>query len=306
LRKLVLGLFFLAILLVSAVVAVAIYNEYVINSSGIVVSIHDSRIAEMISKINETEIYNTVYRLQNFTTRVYGYTGNTNAADHIYHRLENIPELTVEYQGTYKNVIATLPGTDPTSNQIYVVGAHYDSKSSDPNNAPGATDDGGGVAIVLELARIMSEYRFKHTVKFALWNYEEGGSIGSSDFVEKALQHNMNISLYINYDSSCYDPDNRLVLDIMYNDQSRWVSEIIAEHNSLYYIDFTLAYNAHTCGSDHKPFWQSGYTAVMTHEETHGPSHTSSDTIDKVSTLYAKKNGQLGLSILARLAGLEE
>ena len=42
----------------------------------------------------------------------------------------------------------------------------------------------------------------------------------------------------------------------------------------------------------------------MTHSETHGPQHTPSDTIDKVSTAYALKNGQLGMAVLAQTAGV--
>jgi len=264
-------------------------------------------IARMISKINEAEIYNNVYRLQNFTTRYYGYSGNIEASTWLYNKLSNISGLNVEYQGgEYRNVIATLPGLDPTSTTIYMVGAHYDSTSSDRSYAPGATDNGGGVAIVLEFARIMSQYRFRHTLKFAFWNTEEGGlgnpSSGSNIYVDYALANNLNISLYINFDSSCYDPDNHFVLDIMYNNQSQWVSDMMTQYNSLYKINFTLTYNVHTCGSDHWPFWSHGYTAVMTHEESHGPAHSPNDTIDKVSTMYAKKNGQLGMSVLANLA----
>ncbi len=58
----------------------------------------------------------------------------------------------------------------------------------------------------------------------------------------------------------------------------------------------------HACGSDHENFWSRGYAAVMTHEEEHGAAHSPYDTVDKISPLYAKKNGQLGMSVLARLA----
>lgn len=262
-------------------------------------------IVGMIAKINEVEIYNTVHSLQNLDTRVYGYPGNRLAAEYIYNRLDAIAGLVVEYQGSYQNVIATLPGTDPTSGQIYVVGAHYDSTSSDPTNAPGATDNGGGVAIVLEFARIMSQYRFDHTLKFAFWNAEENGMLGSGDFAKYAYDNNLNISLYVNFDSACYDPNNMFILDIMCNSGSLWVSDMMTEHNTLYSIGFTLTYNVHTCNSDYKSFWQYGFTAVMTHEQSHGPAHTPNDTIDKVSISYAKKNGQLGISIVAGLACLE-
>ena len=98
-----------------------------------------------------------------------------------------------------------------------MVGAHYDSESSDASYAPGATDNGGGVAIVLELARVMSQYPFENTVKFALWNTEEGGAGigGSQAYVRQAVSERMDVALYMNLDSSCYDPGDRLVLDIM-------------------------------------------------------------------------------------------
>jgi len=263
-------------------------------------------IANMLSGISESEIYASVYHLQNFTTRVYGTVGNLDAGTYLYNKFDDIPGLEAEFQSSYRNVIATLDGIDPTSNATYIVGAHYDSSSSDPNNAPGATDNGGGVAIVLELARIMSRYQFRHTLKFACWNYEEAGLLGSKDYAQYALTSGLNVSLYSNYDSSCYDPDNRFVLDIVYNSQSSWVKDVMTECNTLYGIGFSLAYNIHTaCSSDHVSFWNKGHTVVMTHEETHGPAHSQEDTIDKVSTLYAKRNGQLGMSVLAELAEVE-
>lgn len=269
--------------------------------------LQDPLIASMIQQIDQSEIYNTVYSLQNFTTRYYGYSGNTEASTWLYNKLSNIPRLNVEYQGgEYRNVIATLPGMDKTSSSIYMVGAHYDSENSaDLSLSPGATDNGGGVAIVLELARVMSQYTFNHTLKFALWNAEEGGAStsGSTDYAQYALTNSLNISLYFNYDSACYDPDNRHVLDIMYNQKSAWIKDLMTQYNTLYSIGFTPTYNVHTCTSDHRPFWDRDYTAVMTHAETHGTQyHTASDTIDKISTIYAKKNGQLGLSVLANLS----
>lgn len=263
-------------------------------------------IEEMLVKISESEIYDTVYDLQSFVTRKYGYSGNTAAGTYLYNRLASIPGLSVEYEGgSLRNVVATLRGADATSNAVYIVGAHYDSTSTDPSHAPGACDDGGGVAIVLEFARIMSQYSFRHTVKFTCWNREEDGHLGSLDYARRADSTDMNVPMYLNFDSSCYDPDSRFVLDIMYNADSAWVSNMMTQHNSLYGIGFALTYNVHTCGSDHRSFWQYGYTAVMTHCQTHGPAHTASDTVDKISTLYAKKNGQLGMSMLATLAEVQ-
>lgn len=269
---------------------------------------HVPLIADMIQRIDEGEIYSTICDLQNFTSRYYGYQGNELASEYLIGRVGSIPGLQVEYQGgEYRNVIATLPGVDRTSTKLLIMGAHYDSKSSeDLEYAPGATDNGGGVAIVLELARVMSRYSFDHTLVFALWNAEEGGTdvMGSSVYAQEARESGMDIALYLNFDSACYDPSGSMVLDIMFKESTRSVASLMAESNRLYDIGLKLTYNVHTCGSDHRAFWAEGYPAVMTHQPEHGPAHTASDTADQVSTLFAKRNGQLGMAALAHLAGV--
>jgi Peptidase family M28/Viral BACON domain len=265
-------------------------------------------IPDLLSQVSESEILHTATDLQNFGTRQVGTQGNIDAATYIRDRLAAIPGLSVAYQGgSQRNVVATLAGTDSTTTKVCIVGAHYDSWSSTAGAAPGATDDACGVGIVLELARIMSQYRFKETLKFAAWNGEELGELGSTAYAKEAVLNQEDIHLYFNYDSSCYDPDGSLFLDIVYNNLSSGVANRLTELNSLYRIGFLgFLDNYHvSCGSDHRPFWDRGYCAVFTHSETHGPSHTANDTADKISTPYAKKNGQLGLAILAELAGLE-
>ena len=60
-----------------------------------------------------------------------------------------------------------MVGKDNASQEVFIVGAHYDSDSSDPEHAPGSTDNGCGVAAVLELARVMSTHTYNHTLVFA-------------------------------------------------------------------------------------------------------------------------------------------
>jgi hypothetical protein len=264
-------------------------------------------IADLIAQVSESEILTTATALQNFGTRVVGYQGNVNAAAYIRDRLAAIPGLTVAYQGgDQRNVVATLPGTDASSDKVYIVGAHYDSTSSTPTNAPGATDNACGVAIVIELARIMSKQSFKHDLKFAAWNGEEVGYTGSSAFASEAQLNNENIQLYVNYDSSCYDPEGRLILDIIYNDASLAFAQKMEQSINAYDIGFGVTHNVHLgCGSDHKVFWGKGFCAVTTHSEEHAPGvHSAGDTVDKISTRYAKKNGQMGMAVLAELAEL--
>jgi Zn-dependent M28 family amino/carboxypeptidase len=160
----------------------------------------------MIGAMNNINIYNITDALQRIPTRLNGTAGNVEAADHLYSKLSGIPELKVEYNGSYKNIIGTLLGTNTSSKEIVMVGAHYDSTSSDSAKAPGATDDARGDAIVLELARVMSQHQFNHTIAFALWNAEEEGSqeqggLGSHAYAESAATSSQKIPLYVNFDS---------------------------------------------------------------------------------------------------------
>ncbi|WP_292490498.1 M28 family metallopeptidase [Methanoculleus sp. 10] len=265
----------------------------------------DPAIAEIIGEVNESELQNTTYDLQAIPTREFGSEGNREAGEYLYARLAGIPGLEVESQGgELNNVIATLPGDGNTSDDVVIVGAHYDSTSSDPARAPGATDNACGVAIVLELARVMSGHSFDRTVQFALWNAEEEGSYGSVDYAARAADTGVPVVLYLNYDSACYDPENRSVLDIMYDERSADIAALMADHNTLYATNFTLTRNRHTCESDHTSFQARGFPALMTHSENHGPAHTPDDTIDHVSFEYAARNARLGLSVLAKVAGL--
>ncbi|KAJ7226670.1 hypothetical protein GGX14DRAFT_97724 [Mycena pura] len=81
------------------------------------------------------------------------------------------------------NVVATLVGsTDPK--RVYVVGGHYDSRNTNnsdfTNDAPGADDDASGVAVTMELARIMATHRPAATLMFAAYAGEEQGLFGSA------------------------------------------------------------------------------------------------------------------------------
>ena len=84
---------------------------------------------------------------------------------------------------TITNVIATLQGT-ASPERFYVVTGHLDSRVTDVLNftsdAPGADDDGSGVAVVLELARLFATHQFPGTVVFATVAGEEQGLYGST------------------------------------------------------------------------------------------------------------------------------
>jgi hypothetical protein len=98
------------------------------------------------------------------------------------------PRIPVEVKIT--NVVATLHGsTNPE--RVYVVTGHYDSRCTDVlnavNDAPGADDDASGVAVIMELARLMARRKPKATIVFAAVAGEEQGLFGS-DFMAKQFK----------------------------------------------------------------------------------------------------------------------
>jgi len=69
--------------------------------------------------------------------------------------------------GRYKNIVGLLPGYLPDDNlPVFVVSAHYDTVE----NSPGANDDGSGIAVVLELARVMSQFEWPLDIYFIAIN----------------------------------------------------------------------------------------------------------------------------------------
>src|ERR1700682_4635362 len=104
-----------------------------------------------------------------------------------------VPQLTM-----MTNIVATLKGTQPESGQrMYVVSGHYDSMCTSPTDsscdAPGANDDASGTAAVLEMARVMANYKFEATIVFMTVPGEEQGLLGSSYYAEQAKKNNADI-----------------------------------------------------------------------------------------------------------------
>lgn len=102
------------------------------------------------------------------------------------------------------NVVATLKGTDPNDNRIFVISGHMDNMRTNVmdsvGDAPGANDDGSGSAAVLECARIMSKHSFPATIIFVTVSGEEQGLLGATFMANKAKKENWNIEAVLNND----------------------------------------------------------------------------------------------------------
>jgi hypothetical protein len=107
------------------------------------------------------------------------------------------------------NVIAEIPGTDPTlKNEIVMLGGHLDSW----HGATGATDNAAGCAVMMEAVRILKTLNVKprRTIRIALWSGEEQGLFGSRNYVKnhladpadmKLLPEHNKVSAYYNLDN---------------------------------------------------------------------------------------------------------
>lgn len=102
------------------------------------------------------------------------------------------------------NPMAWFKGTDPNDNRIFIISGHLDSRATDVMNrtidAPGANDDGSGVAAVMECARVMSKESFPATILFVAFSGEEQGLLGAEHLADSAKRSNWNIEALLNND----------------------------------------------------------------------------------------------------------
>jgi hypothetical protein len=180
-------------------------------------------VRQMLREVSSRNIEQTINKLVSFGTR-HTLSSQTDpnrgigaATNWVYGQLQQDAaasggRLTVEKQSfvqpagpripvptTITNVIATLHGSQPESaGRTYVVSGHLDSRVTDVLNgtsdAPGADDDGSGVAAVLELARIMSTRHFDATIVFAVFSGEEQGTFGSVNFATRLKAAGTNVA----------------------------------------------------------------------------------------------------------------
>ena len=102
-----------------------------------------------------------------------------------------------------EDVIAVQKGTtDP--DRVVIVQAHIDSRASDvmdaTTDAPGANDDGSGVAVVIEAARLLSHEKFPATIVYAALSAEEQGLWGSKLLADTAKARGWKIAGVLNND----------------------------------------------------------------------------------------------------------
>ena len=132
------------------------------------------------------------------------------------------------------NVMATLKGTDPNDNRIFIISGHLDNMRGSPTDsigdAPGANDDASGVAAVIECARIMSKNSYPATIIFVAVSGEEQGLLGAGYLAKKARSNNWNIEAVLNNDIMGSNNSNET--NIIDNTKIRVFSEAFAVNDT--------------------------------------------------------------------------
>jgi len=173
----------------------------------------DPALRALISQIDPNRIQATIEKLVSFGTRntLSSQTdpnrGIGAATDWVFGQMQGFAaasngNMTVQKQSFTQtsglptptqitNNIATLQGT-ASPERFYVVTGHLDSRCSDvldfTSDAPGADDDGSGVALVLELVRLFATHQFPGTIVLATVAGEEQGLFGSSFMAAQMAQ----------------------------------------------------------------------------------------------------------------------
>lgn len=178
----------------------------------------------------------------------------------------------------YRNVIASHPGSGHEG-QVLIV-AHYDTVP----NSPGADDNASGVAGLLEAAGVLARYQFKHDLIFVAFALEEYGNPGSLYYVEHAKECNAVLTGVFDLEMIGYTGPTQTVpsgiqtpavgdfIGVVGNQRSEELVSLFKETAALAVPRLpvqTLIVEGNgenlplVRQSDHTPFWEAGYPAVM-------------------------------------------
>jgi Zn-dependent M28 family amino/carboxypeptidase len=183
---------------------------------------------------------------------------------------------------TVANVEAELSG----SNEVVVVGAHYDSVPG----SPGADDNASGVAALLEIARLLHDTRPGRTVRFVAFVNEEApffltDEMGSERYARSAAERGEPIAAMFSLESLGFYSDRDgsqsypFPLSLLYPSRGNFVAFVGNLPSRGLLLRTVESFRRHATvasegaalpgwfrgvsWSDHAPFWKQGYPALL-------------------------------------------
>lgn len=300
----------------------------------------EDRYASWIRKLSGEEPVMIGGQEYTITTR-YSYAmflgqDNAKAPDYLIDVLKQyVPEEMITYEPyeykdamsayTWYNIIVTFPGTVSPDEQILYT-AHFDSTVQlfdvdQMQLAPGANDNGTGVAALLEAIPTFAKTSFDKTVKVIFFSGEENQMQGSTAYV--AAHSSDNIVGVVNMDMFGNDPADERCFEIHVGTDtaSDPLGQAFRQAIADYHINLTydyFNYVAYDYG-DHTPFWRAGIPAMtamenFTDDSTPGGCgprpypknwHAPTDFIVDINVPYAFDIARAGTITVLRLAGAQ-
>jgi len=242
---------------------------------------------------NADKAYTHVLNQLAFGPRIPGSEAHAAVADYIQEELINY-DWDVEIQNAQrmghpiKNIIARRGKGE----EWVILGAHFDSRivaDNDPNPenhtqaVPGANDGASGVAVLLELARVLPQENNKETW-LVFFDLEDQGRIEGWDWI---------LGSQAFADSLEGAPDAVIIIDMIgdadlniYREKNSYaplVDEIWQTAASLGYGEYFIDSEKFSMLDDHTPFLSKGMKAIDIIDFDYPYWHTLADTADKVS-----------------------
>lgn len=247
------------------------------------------------------------------------------AADYIASSLKSFGYTVDEHRFTdggalHRNLIASRAGSGLQPERIAVL-AHYDTVAE----TPGADDNASGVAVLLEVARLLAGLSFEQTIDFIAVSLEENrsedepgsGTRGSIALAAHARQEGWRIGGVLVLESVAYAGDDVLqnvppgvpvpvpkvgnFIALIGNERSlnlvsAFLQAIERLKLELPYVPLVVPGNGELLPdsrrSDHAPFWDQGYPALMVTDTTNFRSphyHRPTDTLETLNLEFAAK-----------------
>lgn len=189
-----------------------------------------------------------------------------------------------------RNVVAEQAG-EGQAGRIFLLTAHLDSYSQDPYNlAPGADDNASGSAAVMAIADILSQYQFDCTLRYILFTGEEQGLHGSYAYASNVSSQGENIAGVLNLDMLGYNTNgtpSTIEIHTRPGNAGAAIASLFSDAVAAYNINLTpQILNDGLSFSDHAPFWDHGYPAILAIEDWDDHTPDYHRTTDRLGTLH--------------------
>jgi aminopeptidase N len=214
-----------------------------------------------------------------------------------------------------KNVIAVISGKKPEfAQESVVIGAHYDhlglgtsiGRSEDKGKIhPGADDNASGVAVLLELARVLKEsLNPDRSVVFVAFTGEEEGKLGSKYYVEHEKHYPVEQCIgMVNLDTIGRLGEKKL-LALGAGSAAEW-AHILRGAGFVTGIDIETV-SEELDSSDQNSFQEAGVPAVQLFSGPHLDYHRPTDTADKIDPAGLVKVAFVTQEVIEYLASRSE